>query len=256
MMQLRILGCSGGIGEGLCTSSYLVDDDILLDAGTGVGRLSLPQMQQLTHVFLSHSHMDHITSLPLLVDTLFSSLVQPLIVYARAETIETFKTHIFNWKIWPDFSELPSKENPVIEFREMLPGDVVEIKGRQIEMIDVNHTVTAAAFSVSCGNSRFVYSGDTTTNDVLWDTLNAYDKVDFMILESAFGNKDIELATLAKHYCPRLLAEDLKKLKHQPLIGISHLKPGEEKTIMDECQQAFGDTRKLKQLFCDDKFQI
>jgi len=234
-----------------------VDNDILLDAGTGVGRLSITEMQHLTHVFLSHSHMDHITSLPLLVDTLFSSLDQrPLIVYARAETIEAFKTHIFNWQIWPDFSELPNKENPVIEFREMLPGDVVEINGRQVEMIDVNHTVAAAAFSVSSGDGRFVYSGDTTTNDVLWDTLNQYDKLDFMILESAFGNKDLQLATLAKHYCPSLLADDLKKLKHQPLIGISHLKPGEEKTIMDECQQAFGGTRKLKQLFCDDKFQI
>jgi len=256
MMQLRILGCSGGIGEGLCTSSYLVDKDILLDAGTGVGRLSIVQMQQLTHVFLTHSHMDHITSLPLLVDTLFSSLEQPLIVYARADTIASFKEHIFNWQIWPDFSELPNKEHPVIEFREMLPGDVVEINGRYIEMIDVNHTVAAAAYSVSNGKSRFVYSGDTTTNDVLWDTLNRYDKIDFMILESAFGNKDLQLATLSKHYCPRLLADDLKKLKHQPLIGISHLKPGEEKTIMDECQQAFGGSRKIKQLFCDDEFQI
>ncbi len=256
MMQLRILGCSGGIGEGLCTSSYLVDEDILLDAGTGVGRLSIAEMQQITHVFLTHSHMDHITSLPLLVDTLFSSLDQPLMVYARAETIAAFKMHIFNWQIWPDFSELPSKDKPVIEFREMLPGDVVEINGRRVEMIDVNHTVAAAAFSVSDDSSRLVYSGDTTTNDVLWNSLNAYESLDFMILESAFGNKDLELATLSKHYCPSLLAEDLKKLKHQPLIGISHLKPGEEKTIMEECQQAFGDKRNIKQLFCDDKFQI
>ncbi len=256
MMQLRILGCSGGIGQNLCTSSYLIDNDILLDAGTGVGRLSIGEMQQLRHVFLSHSHMDHITSLPLLVDTLFSSLQQPLVVHARVETIRAFHQHIFNWEIWPDFSELPSRENPVMVFEEMSPGDVVDVNGRQVEMIDVKHTVPAAAFSVTDGKSRLVYSGDTTTNDALWNTLNQFEQLDFMIMESAFANKDLALAKLAQHYCPSLLADDLKKLRHQPLLGISHLKPGEEKTIMEECQQAFGAERNIRQLFCDDKFQI
>ena len=256
MMQLRILGCSGGIAKNLCTSAYLIDNDILLDAGTGVGRLSIDEMRQLRHLFISHSHMDHICSIPLLIDTLFSSLQQPLVVHARTETIAAIQAHIFNWEIWPDFTELPTKEMPVLEFQPMLPGDQVEINGRCIEMIDVNHTVPAAAFSVSSGEGRLIYSGDTTTNDSLWQAINAYERVDFMILESAFANKDLALARLAHHYCPSLLSEDLKKLRHQPILGISHLKPGEEQTIMDECQQAFGDQRQLKQLFCDDKFQI
>ncbi|HEX5636446.1 MAG TPA: MBL fold metallo-hydrolase, partial [Gammaproteobacteria bacterium] len=96
-MQLRILGCSGGIGQHLRTSSYMIDDDILLDAGTGVGDLSLDEMRKIRRIFITHSHMDHIVSIPLLIDTLFSSLKQPLEIHARAETIAMLRKHIFNW---------------------------------------------------------------------------------------------------------------------------------------------------------------
>lgn len=257
-MQLRVLGCSGGIGEGLRTSSYLVDDDVLLDAGTGVGDMTLDAMRKLRHLFITHSHMDHIASIPLLVDTLFSELnnQKALVVHARPETIATFQQHIFNWEIWPDFTELPTKKSPVLEFRPMLPGDVVEIDGRLIEMIEVNHTVPAAAYTVKTADRVLAYSGDTTTNDNLWQVLNAYDRVDFMIVESAFGNHDLKLAKLAHHYCPSLLQADLKKFRHNPRVGISHLKPGDEVQIMQECRDAFGGDRDLYQLSSGDVFQI
>jgi ribonuclease BN (tRNA processing enzyme) len=257
-MQLRVLGCSGGIGRNLRTSSYLLDEDILLDAGTGVGDMTLAEMRKLRHIFITHSHMDHIASIPLLVDTLFSDLYdqQPLIVHARPETIATFQKHIFNWEIWPDFTELPSKKSPVLEFRPMLPGEVVEIAGRRIEMIEVNHTVPAVGYAVTAGGRVLVYSGDTTTNDNLWQVLNNYERIDFMVVESAFANHDLQLAKLAHHYCPSLLAEDLKKFRHQPRMGISHLKPGEETRIIDECREAFGGERDFCQLSSGDLFQI
>ena len=257
-MRLRVLGCSGGIGHKLRTSSYLVDDDILLDAGTGVGDMTLEEMRQLRHIFITHSHMDHVASIPLLVDTLFSDLneQQPLVVHALPETIATFKKHIFNWEIWPDFTELPTKKAPVLEFVEMQPGDTAEINGRTIEMIRVNHTVPAVAYAVKSADAVLVYSGDTTSNDSLWPVLNNYDRIDFMIIESAFANHDLELAKLAHHYCPSLLADDLKKLNHNPKIGISHLKPGEEALIMEECRAAIDDHRELHQLSSDDHFQI
>ena len=258
-MQLRILGCSGGIGQGLRTSSYLVDEDILLDAGTGVGDMTLDEMRKLRHLFITHSHMDHIATIPLLVDTLFTELnnhQKPLIVHARPETIATFQNHIFNWEIWPDFTELPSKNRPVLEFRPMQPGEKVEIDGRRVEMIEVNHTVPAAGYAVTAGDRVMVYSGDTTTNDNLWNVLNDYPRVDFMIIESAFANHDLELARLAHHYCPRLLADDLKKFRHFPRLGISHLKPGEEDNIIKECREAFGGERDMCQLSSGDLFQI
>ncbi|HEY9051684.1 MAG TPA: 3',5'-cyclic-nucleotide phosphodiesterase [Gammaproteobacteria bacterium] len=255
-MRLRILGCSGGIGQNLRTSSFLVDDDILLDAGTGVGDLSLDEMRKIKHIFVTHSHMDHIATIPLMVDTLFSELKQPLVVHARAETIDLFKQHIFNWAIWPDFTELPTRDTPVLTFKPMKPGEVVEISGRSIEMVEVNHTVPAAAYLVKQADKVLAYSGDTSTNDTLWQALNRQGNVDLLIVESAFSNHDLQLANLARHYCPSLLAADLKKLKHRPKLCISHLKPGEEKRIMDECRAALGNDWDLYQLASGDVFQI
>jgi len=256
-MNLRVLGCSGGIGQGLHTSSYLIDNDILLDAGTGVGDLSLQEMHQLKHVFVTHSHMDHILSIPLLVDTLFADLQeQPLLVYARAETIKILKEHVFNWQIWPDFTELPNKENPAMKFIEMNPGDEVVVGDRRVEMVNVNHTVPASAYIVESKNKVFAYSGDTTTNDNLWERLNKCAKLDFMIIETAFAEEEIELAKLAKHYCPSLLAQDLKKLKHKAIIGVSHLKPGDEENIFQQCCNEVKNEYELRHLASGDNFQI
>ncbi|MEO0997825.1 MAG: MBL fold metallo-hydrolase, partial [Pseudomonadota bacterium] len=85
-MQIRVLGCSGGISAGARTSSILVDHDVLLDAGSGVGDLSLDELRRIRHVFLTHSHLDHISALPLLIDCMFEALNgQPVSVYARPE---------------------------------------------------------------------------------------------------------------------------------------------------------------------------
>jgi len=256
-MKLRVLGCSGGIAKKLRTSSYLIDDDILLDAGTGVGDLTIEEMRKISHVFISHSHMDHVLSIPLLVDTLFSHLLnQPLLVHARAETIKALKQHIFNWTLWPDFTELPDKTSPVLRFVEMNPGDALLLGERRVEMVDVNHTVPASAFIIESPQVCFAYSGDTFTNDSFWDRLNELESVDFMIMEVAFGEQEIELARLAKHYCPSLLAEDLQKLRHRPKIGISHLKPGAEKEIYQQCCDALEGQRTLCRLASDDHFEM
>lgn len=256
-MNFRVLGCSGGIGKGLHTSSYMIDNDILLDAGTGVGDLSLEEMRQLKHIFVTHSHMDHILSIPLLVDTLFADLQkQPLLVYARAETIKTLKEHVFNWHIWPDFSVLPSEEQPALKFIEMNPGDEIRINNRRIEMVDVNHTVPASAYIIESDKKVFAYSGDTSTTDKLWERLNQCPKVDFLVVETAFAEEEIELANLSRHYCPSLLAQDLKKLKHKTRIGISHLKSGEEEIIFQQCCDAVKGEHELCHLAGDDNFQI
>jgi ribonuclease BN (tRNA processing enzyme) len=237
-MRLNVLGCSGGIGAGLRTTSFLVDDEILIDAGTGVGDLSLTAMGNIKHVFVTHSHLDHIASIPKIVDTLFSDLCEPLPIYAQPDTIRALQSHIFNWTIWPDFAVLPCKEHPVMKYVPMKPGQPVTIGSKTLEMIRVNHVVPGVAYYVSTESGSFCFSGDTTTNDNLWQRLNEKDRLDVLLVECGFANRDRELAGLAKHYCPELLAADLRKLKHRPKVGISHLKPGEEDLIFEECKAA------------------
>lgn len=237
-MQLRVLGCSGGTGPGLRTTSYLLDKSILIDAGTGVGDLSLEEACAVRHVFLTHSHLDHVAGLPLLVDTVFCCLSTALIVHAQPVTIQALKDHLLNWTIWPDFAELPDKDNAKLAYAPMEVGDVVEVDGRTFEMIPGNHVVPSVAYVVSDGEKTFCFSGDTTTNDTLWAGLNARESLDLLIVECAFPNKLEELAGLAKHYCPKLLAADLAKLQHRPRLGITHLQSGGEDLIYAECEEA------------------
>jgi phosphoribosyl 1,2-cyclic phosphodiesterase len=111
-MKLKVLGCSGGIGGTHRTTSMLLDEDILIDAGTGVGDLSLNEMAKIDHVFVTHSHLDHVTSIPFIVDSVGYMRSKPLTVHATQPTQEILKQHLFNWKLWPDFSEIPSKSKP------------------------------------------------------------------------------------------------------------------------------------------------
>lgn len=255
-MQIRVLGCSGGIGEGVATTSFLVDDDILIDAGTGVGSLSLAEMKAIRHIFITHSHLDHITSIPLLADTLFDSLVgHPITVHAQRSTIKILKEHIFNWAIWPDFTMLPNKSHAVLKFESMVAGSQLDINARCIEMITVNHAVPGVGYRIESKTGSFAFSGDTANNENLWIALNKHDNLDLLFIESAFANKDAELARVAFHYCPDSLARDLPKLRHRPKVCISHLKPGEETMIMKECKTVLPDWN-LHQLKTGDVFEL
>ena len=237
-MQIRILGWAGGIGANLRTTSFLIEDDLLIDAGTGLGDLPLNQMTGIRHIFLTHSHMDHIVGLPLLADSMFGVHDEPIVVHAQEKTIEALKTHIFNWIMWPDFTELPSPDKPSLQFEVMKPGDKVSIRAREIEMIPVNHTVPGVAYCVSTRRATVAFSGDTTTNDTLWEVLNGYDNIDLLFVEAAFSNNDIEISKISKHYCPRLLGEDIMKMKHRPDVWLTHFKPGDEELIYRECIEA------------------
>ncbi|HET7396250.1 MAG TPA: 3',5'-cyclic-nucleotide phosphodiesterase [Gammaproteobacteria bacterium] len=242
-MRIKILGCSGGIGAGLRTTSVLVDDDILIDAGTGIGDLPLPELRTIRHLFLTHSHLDHTCGLPLLVDTIFDSLKMPLTVRGRVETLDAVRKYIFNWVLWPDFEELPSAENPVLKYEPLALGSRIKLGKRNLHMIEVNHTVPGVGYVLESGGKVFAFSGDTSTNDTFWDALNAYPRIDVLMVEAAFSNRNEQLADLARHYCPRTLAADLVKLKHDPDIYITHLKPGAEEMIFSEIQAAMPNRR-------------
>jgi len=254
-MKLRVLGCSGGVGVGLRTTSLLVDDDILIDAGSGVGDLTLEELGKIRHIFLTHSHMDHFAFLPLLVDSIFESIKDPIMVHGQEETLNALRTHIFNWVIWPDFATLPTADNPVMAYHTMAPGSQFHLHGRTLDMIAVNHIVPGVGYRVQSDSGCFAFSGDTTNHDNLWNVLNSYDALDLLIVEAAFSNAEEELSKKAGHYTPNLLAEDLAKLRHYPEIFISHTKPGQEDIIVNECRIAINN-RKLHRLFGGEEFTL
>lgn len=233
-MKLRVLGCSGGIGARARTTSFLIDDDILLDAGTGVEDLSVEELTRIDHVFLTHSHLDHIAALPLMVDSVGARREKPLCVHALPETIEALKTHIFNWVIWPDFTEIPHYDRPWMVFKPLGIGTAVELGDRVIRSLPASHTVPALGFQLSSTAGSLVFSGDTGPNDEFWRHVNAIRNLRYLIIENAFSNREQDLAVTAKHLFPIQLAQELGKLQTDAQVLITHLKPSDRDLIARE----------------------
>ncbi|MEM6640138.1 MAG: 3',5'-cyclic-nucleotide phosphodiesterase [Pseudomonadota bacterium] len=255
-MRVRILGCSGGIGLGLRTTSILVDNHILIDAGTGVGDLTVGELKGIRHVFLTHSHMDHIAGLPLFLDSVFDDLMeQPITVYARAETISALREHVFNWVLWPDFETLPSPEQPMLRFQVLQPGERVALDCCTLRAVDVHHSVPSLGYCIEHGGGVFAFSGDTTTNASLWAILNAYENVQTLVMEVSFPDSQAALADKTGHYCPSTLSRDLEKLVHTPEIWVTAMKPGSEDEIFAEVLNTMPD-RRIKRLRRGDVFDL
>lgn len=241
-MKVRILGCSGGIGgRYLRTTSMLVDHDILIDAGTGVGDLSLAELVLIDHVFVTHSHLDHIACIPFMVDTVGEMRSRPLTLHATEATLEIIRRHIFNWSIWPDFSEIPTPQQAFLRYETLKQGRSVELAGRRITALPANHTVPAVGYQLDSGAASLVFTGDTTTNDALWKVVNRIRNLRYLLIETAFSNRERELAVVSKHLCPSMLAEELKKLQHSPEVFITHLKPGQIELTMQEIEEGIGE---------------
>ncbi len=229
-MRLRVLGCSGGIGgRHLRTTSFLVDSDILIDAGTGVGDLTLAELSQIDY--------------PFLVDTVGGMRSKPLVVYATRATTEIMKNHLFNWAIWPDFSEIPTPEAPFLRYEEVTVGTTVQLGGRRITPLPARHTVPAVGYHLDSGAASLVFSGDTGPNDALWREVNRIANLKFLIIETAFSNKERQLAEISRHLCPAMLADELAKLERNAEIYITHMKPGEIEPTMLEIEECAGKFR-------------
>lgn len=236
-MTIRVLGCSGAIAAGCRTTSFLLDEAILIDAGTGVGDLSLDEMARIDHILLSHSHLDHIVSIALLADTVMRRRIAEqrgaIVIHALAETIAALKTHIFNGVVWPDFTCIPSASSPALTFEAVQVGEVLAIHGRHIEVLPAAHTVPAVGYAVAGGGGSWVFTGDTGPNPRLWQRLAQF-KVAHLVIETAFGNDEAELARISGHLCPATLALELMALPHDVAVHITHIKPGESEAVMGE----------------------
>jgi len=253
-MKVRVLGCSGGIGEGRHTTSFLIDDDILIDAGTGLTRLDLAALGRIRHLFISHSHLDHILCLPTLLDSISDTLTEPLVVRALPEVIDSLRAHIFNGDIWPDFARIPSPEQPFMRYQTIRVGEAVRLGGREITAIPAHHGKPAVGYCMRGAHSSLIYSGDTRSHPALWDFANACPDIRHLIVETSFGNNQQALAEVSWHYCPATLLPDLDRLKPGVEVWITHLKPGNENAILDEIQAGAG--RAPRALAVDQMFEL
>ncbi|MBI5583871.1 MAG: 3',5'-cyclic-nucleotide phosphodiesterase [Deltaproteobacteria bacterium] len=235
-MNLKILGSSGSVAPGQNTAAFLIDDVLLLDAGTISLSLDRDAQFKISHIFLTHAHLDHIKGIPFLMDNLAMSRPRtPVKVISGKEVIREIRRHIFNNRIWPDFTRIPSPEHPVLQFEEITPRKPLVIRGYRVYAARVNHIVPAYGYLVEDQTgAAVVYTGDSGPTEDIWKRMTGH-RVKALIVEVSFSNSQSRLARLSGHLTPALLRKEIEKMPAVPeKILICHPKPAYRRTIEKE----------------------
>ncbi|HZN44026.1 MAG TPA: 3',5'-cyclic-nucleotide phosphodiesterase [Nitrospiraceae bacterium] len=245
-MKIRVLGChgsdqmvTGSRGPLQCgTCSFLVNDTILLDAGTIGSRLYLEEQKRIKLVLLTHLHFDHIRDLPTLADNLVGQSDSPVVVAGIPEVLKGLDAHIFNGEVYPDFFRLPDDDHPVLSAKSLEPGRETVLCGLRVTPIPVNHVVPTVGFIIQDETAAILYSGDTFQTDELWDAASRLPKLKALIVETSFPNDELELARVSKHLTPALLAKELRKVGRPEVpVYVYHMKPRFRDLITEELRQ-------------------
>lgn len=234
MARVEVLGCNGGIGGERRTMCLHIDRNILIDAGSGAGDIPLAEMADIDHIFLTHSHLDHIGLLPMLIDAAAPFRDAPVCVHGLPEILSTLRECVFNQRLWPDYSMLPAPETPCFRYVPLTLGETVHIGGRGIEPLPARHAVAGVGYRVDGGTASFVYSGDTTLHEPFWRALNAIPNLRHLMVECTFLNANAAAAARSGHFTPALLARGLALLDNLPEILIAHLESGQEERSWGE----------------------
>ncbi|MBU5613340.1 3',5'-cyclic-nucleotide phosphodiesterase [Geomonas azotofigens] len=232
-MKLRVLGCSGAEFPGHSPSGFLIDGSLLLDAGTVGAALDQEEQRGIEHILVTHCHMDHVRGIPFLADNIVvSGSSHKVQVIASAEVIAAIGSHVMNGLIWPDFSRIPTPQDPVLSYREVPVETEFQVGDYSVLACRVNHPVPALGYRVTRGGVSLLYTGDTGPTERIWELAG---DLAALVVEVSFPSAMEEIALMTGHLTPALLAKELVKLSRPPRrVLITHLKPQYQEVIAGE----------------------
>jgi cAMP phosphodiesterase len=229
-----------------------VDDTVALDAGALTSTLTLEELVKVDHIIVSHSHFDHVKDIPLLADLIVGRRKTPVTIWASQECARTLRANMFNNALWPDFTKIPNKKNPVMQLKSFRAGSSFQVGKYTVKSVPVTHPVESCGFVISNGNSALAMSGDTGPTDKLWKLLNKTKNLKAVLLETSFPNEMQYLADLSGHLTPQTLESELTKFnRNGASVLLYHLKPAYVQVLKNEVAQLpvevleLGDTFEL-----------
>jgi len=235
-MKVKVLGCSGSEVIGHMPPGFLVNDAIMLDAGTITAALSIGALRKITDILISHPHLDHIKSLMFLADNIMGRTKKPVNIRTIPKVIDAIRKHVMNNIIWPDFTRIPTARNPVFAYKPMRSGEPVKINGLTVKAIPMNHPVPTVGFLADDGKSSILYSADTGPNEGLWKEAAQASNLKAIIVDTSFPNSLVRIAEESGHLTPAQLHNDLARasVDNGVPIYIYHIKPVHEKKVINE----------------------
>ena len=242
-IRLRVLGCSGGQVPGRNLSSYLLNDSLLIDAGSTAAALGPDEQEKIENILITHAHLDHCLSLAMLSDNLFDRHPAPINVWAIPETISALSSSFFNDQLWPDFTKItsPARPTPIIVLRELAEEQPALIEALKVTAVRVSHAVESAAFIIESRDRAILYTGDTGPTERVWQVARTVARLSAVVVEASFPNRLEEVARASGHLTPSLLEGELAKLGRPSLpVYVTHLKPLYRDEIIEELKELAG----------------
>ncbi|MFY9588314.1 MAG: 3',5'-cyclic-nucleotide phosphodiesterase [Actinomycetota bacterium] len=225
-MKIRVLGAFGAEGLGQRPTAFLVNERILVDAGTVGGALTTAEQRLIEHALISHAHLDHVAGLAFLTETIAfaGEAREPLTVASVEPVVHALRTGVFNNVGWPDFAQIPP-EAPVMKYRTLVEEAEQRVGDLWVTPVAVNHSVPTSGFILHDGTSGFIFSGDTGPTEAIWKAARGLRGLRAIILECAYPNRLAQLADVARHMTPDRIKRELDKLPANVPVWIYHIKP-------------------------------
>lgn len=238
-MEWQVLGSFGGSSPTCRMTSFLINGDLALDAGSITQALTIEEQRKIRQVVLTHSHLDHTASIPFLVENTFGAISEPLDILVTPQVMHTIKHHLFNNDTWPDFTRIPNDLLPAIRLTEVQPRVPFSINGLRLTPVPVRHTVPTHGYLVEEGSKAVLFTSDTGPTEEVWQLANRTPGLAAVIVEVSFPNRMQRVAELSLHLTPEMLAAELGKLERDVPVYLYHLKP----PYVDELRAELEQTR-------------
>ncbi|MEK6656776.1 MAG: 3',5'-cyclic-nucleotide phosphodiesterase [Nitrospirota bacterium] len=226
-MKLKVLGCYGTELADYHTTGFLIDNSLLVDAGTITTSIGIDELIKIKNILISHVHFDHIKGIPFLTDVVFGRIKEPINIIGIKEVIESLKKHMLNNIIWPDFTAIPQNDSgfPVIKLREIKDAVFEQVGNFEVKAVRVNHTVPTTGFIIRKKNVSILYSSDTKATEEIWKEAKKTDNLKAAIIEASFPTNTQKIADSSGHFTPAGLKNELSKIDSLNIpVYIYHLK--------------------------------
>ena len=240
MTNVRILGCTAGAIRDLRSTALLVNDDTLIDCGTGVGDLTLEEMCAVQRVLLTHAHLDHTLFLPLLTDATLAARNGSLMVYALPETLQALRQYLFNGVLWPDYTSLPNPATPYIQLIPIRLGETVTLSGCRYTALPARHSIPAVGYWLDAGSGSLAFSGDSGDCPEFWVAVNHIANLRYVMIETTMRDEDAATAERGGHTTPKQLARSVARLQRPVELLVTHIDPDKREAVHEQVRAALS----------------
>jgi ribonuclease BN (tRNA processing enzyme) len=236
-MRIQVLGGHGGLAKGFSTTSFLINGELLIDAGAVASTLSVEEQSKIDHILISHSHLDHIKDLAFICDNCFGMRETPFQVYTHATVKKILKEHFFNETIWPDFTILPNEKNPTIQINAIEPEKPFQLNGYTITPVKVQHPNDAMGYIIEHSGKAVLFTVDTAATERIWEVAKGIKNIKAVFTDVSFPNSLKGVAIASDHHTPASIKIELEKMPPNVPVILTHLKPNYREEILKELSE-------------------